>query len=276
MRDDFAKLLVQTPRHDGSGMKYKLHRRRSRDIEEDEVGKKQGMRRPYDWNYSRKAFDEYLTPLVRMLKRNVGRPWDKVYSELSKSLHGGGTIIQHVKVHLFQYVRLHVQYKDGVPGQWPTFGSKWEPLRRGDLYVDQHGLLKAAKGVRKPQPEKKEVTVVELPDSEGYVKHEGIWYRVKFVTLDMYPASAKIPAGWSVKDVFLGTLTVRAYPSFYNPARMKMDWVFFGKAGSPNPGIELGKKYGSGGHGRKMFGKFRVAVSKRAVSNRELKKAGLK
>lgn len=113
MRDDFAKLLVLTGRQ-GGGETYRLHRAYDKKNDYERAPLKQGMRSPYR---ERKEFNEYLNPLKRFLYKQVNRPWDNVYSELMSSLHGGNTIMQHVKQHLFQYVERNVFYVGNVPHQ---------------------------------------------------------------------------------------------------------------------------------------------------------------
>jgi hypothetical protein len=43
-------------------------------------------------------------PLRRFLKRQVGRPWDKVYSEIAAHLRADNTVRQHVRDHLRNFV----------------------------------------------------------------------------------------------------------------------------------------------------------------------------
>lgn len=265
MRKDFAKLLVQSPRANPSGLRYKLARRVGKQIEEDEVGKIQGMRRPYNRNYSRKEFGEYFAPMLGMLKKNVGRPWNKVYSELCEVLTGGGTVIQHAKVHLFQYVEVSPQWVDGKPCNF-KYGGEFPSLRPGSYYVDQRGLLRVVKQPKKSGPRlKEEVTFVELSKTEAYVKHEGIWYRATLAVL----GSPEL--GVELKDVFLGNFSVKTYSTRYSWLPPSKEWRFENGLSNERADFALNKKYPPS---RK--GPIRFATSKRSVSNREIKRAGLR
>jgi len=176
MRTDLAQLLVETPRHN-SGEFYRVHRRRAnRDL--DLAPTKQGMRRPY---FDRKEFGEYLTPLKGFLRKNVGRPWDKVFSELNSALQGGGTVVEHVKVHLRGYVELHPVFINGKPHHSPPYYGA--PINN-DFYVDQRGILRHAKA----RPQKRQTPVVDhvkIDDSTAFHKIDGLWYRVWFKTLPL-------------------------------------------------------------------------------------------
>src|SRR5215467_5466782 len=128
MRKDMAQMLVERPRlHRGE--LYRVHRRRlNRDP--DSGGTTQGMRRPY---IERKHFNEYFAPIVGFLRKNCGRPWDKVFSELGKSLTGGGTVIQHVKVHVLRdFVTLKPVWYGGVPcypaDRYPDRNGQPQPI----------------------------------------------------------------------------------------------------------------------------------------------------
>lgn len=54
-----------------------------------------------------------LEPLVRWLQTNCGRPWDEVYSRLSRQLDTRSTIGQHVLDHLWEFVVVNTRLVDG-------------------------------------------------------------------------------------------------------------------------------------------------------------------
>jgi hypothetical protein len=177
MRKDLAQLIVETPRHN-TGEFFKVHRRKAKQ-DLDLAPTKQGMRRPY---LERKEFGDYLSPLKGVLRKNVGRPWDKVFSELNSALQGGGTVVEHVKVHLRGYIELSPVFINGKPHTTPpyfAFGSGMEgpqPLNN-TFYVDPHGILRHAKA----RPRKRQKPVIEhvkIDDSTAFHKIDGLWYRV--------------------------------------------------------------------------------------------------
>lgn len=272
MRPDFAKLLVQTPRRAGKGVTYKRHRTRTRLIAEDEVAAPLGMRTPYNAGYVRKEFDEYFAPLLRMLNKNVGRPWDKIYSELSKSLNGGGTVIEHVKVHLRQFVITDAleSDRDGIYGHYRKFGDGFTPLYKGQLFVNKHGLLARAKAPPAPPKEEPPVTFVQLPGEEAYVRHHGVWYWARMAPLFRCTEEDK---NVTKRDVFLGEFTggVRNYgKGMY--ALSRPEWAFCA-SGKHDVWHCLRELYG--GHRGNTNGSYRYAVEKRQLNSKEIKRAGL-
>src|SRR5262249_35468799 len=86
LRSDMHKVVTERPRHG--------HRNRSQKwggrVAEDYDGRtfvSSARRRQYGW-YA-KEFSDFLAPLRRYLRAQVGRPWDKVYSEIRKAVPNG-------------------------------------------------------------------------------------------------------------------------------------------------------------------------------------------
>jgi hypothetical protein len=89
-----------------------------------------------------KSFNENLRPLARYLERQVGRPWDKVYSDVCAVIDGRSAVQRHILEHLNQYVAVHTRVVDGnlidLARQILGAGRVWQPL-----YVDPRtGLLR--------------------------------------------------------------------------------------------------------------------------------------
>jgi hypothetical protein len=59
-----------------------------------------------------KGFNENLNPLKRYLGRQIGRPWNKVFSEICETLDTGSTVKQHVRDHLQDLVALNLVRTD--------------------------------------------------------------------------------------------------------------------------------------------------------------------
>src|SRR5262247_4117913 len=89
MRDDMSKVVIERPRSGHSLPGYKTRLRiRHYDPEKDyeDLPKRvSGSRSKYVRAGETKYFSDFLSPLRRFLRTNVGRPWDKVYSEMRKS-----------------------------------------------------------------------------------------------------------------------------------------------------------------------------------------------
>src|SRR5262249_33201197 len=139
-------------------------------------------RRQYGW-YS-KEFSDYLSPLRRYLQGQVGRPWDKIYSEIRKAvpngLHG-----DHLWTHIKWEVEVHCFQRDGrVFAHARYFHGEVEV---SGLYVHPRtGLLRYAE--RPSGQPGKAVTLVnrvEIGENEEYRKINGLWFYQKFVRLDV-------------------------------------------------------------------------------------------
>jgi len=272
MRDDLAQLLVETPRHN-TGEFYRVHRRKAKQ-DLDSAPTKQGMRKPYR---ERKEFGEYFVPLRGLLRKNVGRPWDKVFSELISVLHGGGTVVEHTKQHLlrdFIVLKPHwINNKPHHPPMWGQGGQGPRPLN-DDYYVDRHGILRHAKA----RPQKRPVSVVahvKIDDSTAFHKIDGLWYRVwtKLLPLadrERPPIFDLVLKKW-VRCVGYKPYSIRKVAETMEV--MSYRWEVAGTTGVR----ELESLHGSG---TRVFdgmapGSTRVAYRKESISSRTIRREGL-
>ena len=181
MRPDMAKVIVERPRRGGYG---RVKRRIGQDLESQPI--KQGMKyRLADT----KSLNENLAPLRRYLARQVGRPWSKVYSEISENLRVTNAVQQHVRDHLKDFVAIKVACdKSGEPinisGWWRSY----------DFYVDpRDGILKRAKTdtdkARKRAKEQHQqrlalaqskVDKIKVGPGSDLRRVKGIWFAVKY------------------------------------------------------------------------------------------------
>src|SRR5436853_3950149 len=175
MREDMARVIVERPRYGG----HRARKGRSRPLEDRP--RFQGMRRRWEEAGDSKSLNENLKPLRRFLERQVGPPWNKVYSEIAAHLRVDNTVQQHVRDHLRDFVALHPRRRRGRgDGLW------YQPL-----YVDPaDGLLKrtdrlpeakAARRARRPAPKPKER--VEIAGDREARLVDGVWYEVRLAPL---------------------------------------------------------------------------------------------
>jgi len=94
-----------------------------------------------------KGLNENLAPLARFLRRQVGRRWDEVFSEICAQLDTGSTVKMHVRLHLDDLVMSGIAY--GRDGELVHNGRVLEPgrvhrwARGSELFVDpDDGILK--------------------------------------------------------------------------------------------------------------------------------------
>jgi len=184
MRSDMKKLLCEEPRRGGGNA------RKGRDYRSyDDMPFREGMSmRSRRLKGAGKEFGEHLQPLKRYIEKQVGRPWDKVYSEIKESMGSGQTPVEsHIFEHLEGYIAIKVVKCDisesntGMVHHY-VLGSCGYDYRRkvypGDLFVDPaSGIIKRAKSL-KPQPKKLPPLKDwrDISDKLFVNKIDGIWY----------------------------------------------------------------------------------------------------
>lgn len=141
MREDMFKVIVVRPRW-GS-----RHAPRTK-LRHDKVPDRKratGRRMALEGQGWTKCLNENLAPLKRYLHKQVGWPWNKVYSEICEHLDTGSTVKQHVRDHLTDFILTDVKVaRDGTymaSNHWgsPTRPDQWW----AKLYVDpKDGLIK--------------------------------------------------------------------------------------------------------------------------------------
>jgi hypothetical protein len=140
MRADMFKVIVERPRWGASHappVKLKKDKNDFRQIGLNRHAKEQAA-------YT-KSLNENLTPLVRFLRRRVGRCWDDVFSEICEHLDTGSTVKMHVRQHLSDFVLFDISR--GRHGELLRDGHVLRPDRRNcsgrEFYVDPaDGVLK--------------------------------------------------------------------------------------------------------------------------------------
>lgn len=186
MRNDMFKVIVERPRRGGG-----FHAERRTPIDEDSPARESLRWRHVD----RKWLNENLRPLERYLRQQVGRPWDKVFSEICQGIDRRNTVQQHIHQHLGDYVAVKVVVIDGIPCE-PTRWGEMRPLESAwasRFYVDPcNGLLRANKARertrkeqsarqmerRRPPAHRRELSPLRQLHRLG-----GIWYEVGLAPL---------------------------------------------------------------------------------------------
>ena len=146
MRKDMSKVIVERPRVGRSWAGKKPGRTR---VVTDDDGEplrtsKGSAREPVRGAVKTKGLNENLNPLKRYLAAQVGRPWNKVYAEISQHLKPTSTVQQHVRDHLEDFVAVKTRMKAGKVMVAPRFGGE-RPLDEDWSYFYVHprtGLLR--------------------------------------------------------------------------------------------------------------------------------------
>lgn len=184
MRPDMAKVIVERPRY-GSSMRgeSKGYQRSLQRVEREELPYREGMKRCHQGH--RKSLNEHLGPLRRYLESQVGRPWDKVFSEVCAHINRDSAVQDHVRDHVADYVLTHVVEIDGVPcsGEGLTYGRPLLETHWPLLYVcPRSGILKRNKTPprprRRPAKPPEAARFVRVSDSLQCRLIDGAWHLV--------------------------------------------------------------------------------------------------
>lgn len=143
-------------------------------------------------NFNYKEFSDLLGPLRAYLRKQVGRPWDKVYSELSARLDKRSLTGIHIWDHIKTEVEMHAFL--GEDGKtlyhrqrfsshlWPVVGLYVHPRTRLLCYkADTRPRYR-----RRPDPNRR-----ELNDGRVFEKIDGIWYETWYEQ-----RTERLPAMW--------------------------------------------------------------------------------
>lgn len=142
MRHDMYKVIVERPRG-GRGWDDEL----PTPIDPEESPRRESLRSRHR---HRKWLNENLRPFERYLASQVGRPWDKVFSEICAGIDRRNTVQQHIHLHIGDFVAVKVIEIGGVLHYAERWGEP-RPLNDGrgwgpEFYVDPRtGLLRLNK-----------------------------------------------------------------------------------------------------------------------------------
>jgi len=200
MRKDMSKVIVERPRLGRS--RAGLRAGRTRVVLDDDgepLRAARGGRAPKsDKLQKTKNLNENLNPLKRYLASQVGRPWRKVYSEISEHLKPTSTVQQHVRDHLDDFVATKARSVKGVLWAETRWGKPMPLSDTGHLYYvhPRTGLLlknetrvswKQAERNFKKQEEAERARRMRVIDATTQVHlFKGAWWEVKLAKVKQY------------------------------------------------------------------------------------------
>ena len=204
MRADMGKVLVERPRigHSAPRVRKGYRKRATKALADGGGPAREGMKARTPRS---KYFNEHLSPLRRFLDANVGRPWDKVYAEISAHIDPGNMVQKHVLTHLFEYVVTRTVEIDGQPHDArprrsffaDAGGSLKTSHSRYSWYVcPRSGLLRKSRYVPrdwrdKPKPSRR----VRVSDTAVCLELDGRW---ELVTVVRYTDALTDRGGYDV------------------------------------------------------------------------------
>jgi hypothetical protein len=270
MREDLNKQLCERQRtrsyKDYGEYRHDKHFKEHYDLDFDDepfggVGShgREGMKHRYGWD--QKSFNENLKPLYGFIRKSLGKKWDKVYSEICSVFDKRSVINQHILIHLFQYVETN-NIRVGTDGKlYHEIVSSWRsenrlrPLKDSyiEYYVDpRDGILKynhshktRRQVARQQQAEraKEEAKVKKVVDKFTELhKLKDVWFEVKFIEREPRVYTGFETVSYARRPIFR---TYREYDYKYDVLKDR------------------------------SVTDARVAVSKRQLSKKEIKRHGL-
>jgi hypothetical protein len=191
MRSDFAKVVTERPRSGSRCDRGPIINRRGREdfLHEDFSVK----REPMSMGRGTKRFTDVLGPLRGYLRQQIGRPWNKVYSELCDHFNKNSVSQSHILDHIKDFVELKVQYK--VHGKKKNYPCDMDGNRitgSSDKYFKlfvcpNTNILKMAPienyraEYKKRNAAAKNGEVVTVGDKK-FICYDEIWYEIKLAT----------------------------------------------------------------------------------------------
>jgi hypothetical protein len=182
MRSDMYKVIVERPR---SGKRTRPTALRLRNDLDGPM--RLGMRAGYGYL----DLNENLQPLRRYLRAQIGRPWDKVYSEICARIDRRNTVQQHIHQHIDDFIAIRVREKDGKL-MAAGLGDPRE-LYCQEMYVDPRtGIIRehrqgrrwlSAAEWRKQRGEEIAARRRVVNERTLLLRIDGIWYRVEIAPL---------------------------------------------------------------------------------------------
>lgn len=139
----------------------------------------------FGWSGSKKEHRDNINPLYGFLRKNVGRPYDNVYSELCQRYDrrriDGWHLHSHLKTTVYKWEDLHTS-----TGKWSVLRFR---LNDSDVfYVDACGILRYTGQRRRPFNRPGRVARLAKQIEEGkfekdglsYERIDGCWFRVEY------------------------------------------------------------------------------------------------
>lgn len=158
MRADMDKILCERPRRGSVTRKYG---RAMEDVENIPAKK-------HD-----KSLNENLQPLYRFLRSRLGRPWDKVYSEIREHFDKSSAVKLHIFQHLSTMVEQNAVYRNGKYYEPISYSRKSTTPEVSGFYIDRMGILREA------IQERYRWKLKELPKNPNIVKIDAYSYLLR-------------------------------------------------------------------------------------------------
>jgi hypothetical protein len=187
MRTDMHKVVVERPRRGSSSKSHKWGKRIPfiPDAEYEDQPKFVSSGRKRQYGSDCRVFTDVLGPLAGFLRSNVGRPWNKVYSELRRGLD----VRKVTGLHIFDHLKQMVETDCGMGPDREVQAWSWRYRVEGFYVHPESGLLCFAERQSARQRKKKRllrqpIDEVKLDPCHSYRLIGGLWYWVAYEYFD--------------------------------------------------------------------------------------------
>lgn len=204
MKPHFSKLLTEKERRGSRNRSAKYHlsiHSYDPDQDYDFPSRAPMSRNGMPYGYDGKELSDVLGPLKGWLRKNIGRPWNAVYSEACRNLDRRSVSGNHVFQHLMDYVETNC-WIGAETGKVYSNGRRGPTEVWRDYYVHPWtGLLcKAPDGPswRRRYPRTAPDDTVKISDNAEYKQIDGIWYYTEFTWVKLYYGGYQ--GKWRVDD----------------------------------------------------------------------------
>ena len=194
MKPYFSKLLTEQERVGSKNKSAKWGRRLKYDPDseyEDECSRVSMSRHGIQYGHDGKSLTDVLSPLRGFLRKNVGKKWNDVYSELCQGLDRRSVSGLHVFQHLWNYVEKDTAMVDGqVYHYWR--GGDLLPIEKSYRYEQYYvhpetGVLcQTNRTERWRYKAPSSQCVQEIREGQRYQRIKGIWYFMEFARVDRF------------------------------------------------------------------------------------------
>jgi len=218
MRQDFNRILTEDPRR-GSRSRFSQVRRSKLNATFDEEfsGGKESMmtQRRNQKKQNRKSFGDLLSPLEGWVKKQVGKKWDDVYSEVCELFDRRSRIKDHVHQHLLNdYVERNTAVVDGKVCIFNAYDG-YKPVeenhyRRREYYVHPvTGILCSTYKQNEPGTQAKldeaakakKDAIFRIHDKDTHLYFvDGLWYEYRLNDLPPPHIEYRCPNWWRGED----------------------------------------------------------------------------
>lgn len=233
MRSDMAKVLCEEPRHGARLKERKGYKRElARTPLEDQPVKERGnLRQRWHGRWGDgKEFGEHLNPLKRFILSSCGRPWNEVYSEIRKVVKPGNVVNNHLYTHLFGYVTINVEekngefYEKGLRYSWRGPGIYTPTFVHPETGILTRTPQKKRTAVRRQQRKR----VIRLNENTAYARDKkGIWYKCELKCLSKERVKKKHYFS-SYKKGFIYTEDYLSYYDIFLKKQINFSDAFWG------------------------------------------------